>query len=386
MTHPFITTVTPLRGIAALIVVVFHSNLAFVRMFPRDEAKFISNGWLWVDFFFILSGFIISYVYSDTFVQGLKSESYWKYVGARFARIYPLHLFTLIWSLVCSLAVLHYANNIHPFFRNIFNPEASLPSIFLIQSLHLYVTAPLNTPSWSLSTEWWVYLIFPLLVPIFASLKAHRKIVGFLMIGGFYVFIKFVVGPFGQPFPGSPNLNLVSDFGIIRCLAGFMMGMFIYQIFKTGDGSSLLKKSWCFTITFLVTLILLGSSVENLIFVLLLFPLIILTAAHNTTVIKSILDTPVLQHLGDWSFSIYMVHMPIIQTFVIFFMKENPRMYDTFPPQREINFTTGLFYCIILVALTLITAAITYRYVEVPARDYLNKLFKSKQPATAQVN
>lgn len=71
---PYLTTLTPLRGISALLVVVFHSNLTFARMFPPNEAKFISNGWLWVDFFFILSGCILSYVYSESFKDSLNGD------------------------------------------------------------------------------------------------------------------------------------------------------------------------------------------------------------------------------------------------------------------------------------------------------------------------
>ena len=166
---PYITTLTPLRGIAALLVLIFHSNL-MVMPFHSSNVNFMS-GWLWVDFFFVLSGFIIFYVYGESFKQSITTASYWKYIKARFARVYPLHFFTLIWCLVCAIVIIHYANGLHPFFGDMLNPYGAIPSLLFIQSLGLYGAAPLNTPSWSLSTEWWVYMIFPLMVPFFTRLK-----------------------------------------------------------------------------------------------------------------------------------------------------------------------------------------------------------------------
>ncbi len=65
--EPYLTTLTPLRGIAALLVVIFHCNLMLNPFIPAGYTHLIESGWLWVDFFFILSGFIISYVYGRYF-------------------------------------------------------------------------------------------------------------------------------------------------------------------------------------------------------------------------------------------------------------------------------------------------------------------------------
>ena len=60
--------------------------------------------------------------------------TYWKYIKARFARVYPLHLFTLIWCLVCAIVILHYANGVHPFFDDMLNPRTrfAIPSFITI--------------------------------------------------------------------------------------------------------------------------------------------------------------------------------------------------------------------------------------------------------------
>jgi len=380
MSHnkPYITTLTPLRGIAALLVLIFHSNL-MVMPFNSSNVNFMS-GWLWVDFFFVLSGFIIFYVYGESFKESITTASYWRYIKARFARVYPLHFFTLIWCLICAIVINHYANGIHPFFGDMLGPMGAIPSLFFIQSLGLYTGVPLNTPSWSLSTEWWVYMIFPLMVPFFTYLKNFGMIFTTLFIIGFFVFIKYFLGPIANPLPGGPpTLNVITDFGIFRCLAGFLAGMLVFRIYEEGIGYSFLRNSWVFVVFFAGVVTAMVVGIEDILIVA-FFPFIILSAAHNNTSIKKVLDTSILQRLGDWSFSIYMVHVPIMYLILLYQVQLNPEKLATFPPPPAdpATYPVGLLVCIGIVAATLLVASFTYRYIEVPARDYLNRKQKSK--------
>jgi len=271
-TRPYITTLTPLRGIAALLVVVFHSNLMLMPFSPQN-VDFLS-GWLWVDFFFVLSGFIIFYVYGESFKHSITAADYWKYIRARFARVYPLHLFTLIWCLVCAVIILHYANGVHPFFDDMLNPRTALPSLLLIQSMGIYLAAPLNTPSWSLSTEWWTYMVFPLLVPLFTRLKGSGKILMLLFIIGFFLIVKYVLAPLSG---GPPTLNVVSDFGFFRCLAGFLTGMLLFKIYEESIAYNFFKRSWVFVVFFVGTIIAMVVGVEDILIIASL-PFIILAS------------------------------------------------------------------------------------------------------------
>ena len=379
MSHnkPYITTLTPLRGIAALLVLIYHSNL-MVMPFHSSNVNFMS-GWLWVDFFFVLSGFIMFYVYGESFKQSITTVGYRKYIKARFARVYPLHLFTLVWCLICAITITHYANGIHPFFHDMLGPMGAIPSLLFIQSLGLYTGVPLNTPSWSLSTEWWVYMIFPLMVPFFTRIKTVGMILTTLFVIGFFVFIKFFLGPISGPLPGPPTLNVLTDFGIFRCLAGFLAGMLLFRIYEEGIGYNFFNRSWVFVVFFAGVVTAMVFEIVDILIVS-FFPFIILAAAYNNTSIKKVLDTSVLQRLGDWSFSIYMVHVPIMYLIWVYMIRLNPKMLATFPPPPAdpATYPVGLMVCIGLVAVTLLVASFTYRYVEVPARDYLNRKQKSK--------
>lgn len=383
-TLPYLTTLTPLRGIAALLVVVFHSNLMLMAFMPPGHTHFIENGWLWVDFFFILSGFIMSYVYGHKFQSGVAGPEYRRYLGARFARVYPLHLFTLVWAVICCTAIVRWASSLDPFFADMFNPRAAPASLLLIQAMHLYRAAPLNTPSWSLSTEWWVYMIFPLLVPFFSQLKMVGKLATAIVLVAFYIVLRYGLGPMAAPFPGHPTLNMVADFGIFRCLAGFLLGMLVFELYRTGWASTVLKHSWSFVVFFGGSLLAMHLGIMDIV-VVAFFPFILLTAAYNQTTIKRLLDARMLQRLGDWSFSIYMVHVPLALIFIAYRVRQQPDRYADFMKviSAPRNYQEGAIICVILVSLTLCVAALTYRFLEVPARNYLNSQFETRRKRIA---
>jgi peptidoglycan/LPS O-acetylase OafA/YrhL len=117
-----------------------------------------------------------------------------------------------------------------------------------------------------------------------------------------------------------------------------------------------------------------------------LFPFVLLAAAYNTSGVKNLLDKRPLQKLGDWSFSIYMVHMPISFSLDIWEVYKDPGLYKDFMAfiSRTPDYSHGLVMCAWLVVLTLLVAPLTYYYIEVPARKYLNRLFAAKsQQVTA---
>lgn len=83
---------TGLRGIAALLVVLYHIHFAAPRLPFENWSPFLSRGYLMVDLFFILSGFIISYVYNRPDMAVMKTGNF---LIKRIIRLYPLHVFCL---------------------------------------------------------------------------------------------------------------------------------------------------------------------------------------------------------------------------------------------------------------------------------------------------
>ena len=150
-----------------------------------------------------------------------------------------------------------------------------------------------------------MYMIFPFIMPFFARIKMSGKVLILLLITGYYVALKYWIGPIafsGQP--GKPTINLVSDFGFLRCMAGFMLGMLLYEFYATRFGYTILKNSWAFVVFFAGVLTAMHAGIPDLL-IIAFFPFIIITAAYNTTTVKKVLEWRVLQRLGDWSFSLY---------------------------------------------------------------------------------
>jgi peptidoglycan/LPS O-acetylase OafA/YrhL len=322
-------------------------------------------------------------VYGSNFRGAVSGSNYKRYISARFARIYPLHLFTLVWAALCAWYIRSTAiGDVDPMITEVLNLKAIPASLVMMQGMHLYYTPPLNTPSWSLSTEWWMYMIFPFIMPFFSRIKMRGKVLILLMIAAYYIALKYWIGPIAfSKSPGEPTINLVSDFGFLRCMAGFMLGMLLYEFYATRFGYAILKNSWAFVLFFAGTFIAMHAGIPDLL-IIAFFPFIILTAAYNTTTIKKVLEWRALQRLGDWSFSIYMVHVPLVYLFYVYNSRLHPDMLS--PAAREAttaappNYAAGAVLCIILVIATVLVAAFTYRFVEVPSRNYLNKLFNTK--------
>src|SRR5664279_2310567 len=167
----FISNLTPIRGIAALFVAIFHFEIVMVLFLPRDVSRFFSKCYLMVDLFFIMSGFIIYHVYGHFFEESIQRASFYKYIRARLARVYPLHIFTLILTIILVTSQ-------HFVWDKLFEINAIPTHVFMLQSFGLHSIYTWNVPAWSISAEFAAYIIFPvfafLLYPVsYTHLRAH---------------------------------------------------------------------------------------------------------------------------------------------------------------------------------------------------------------------
>ncbi|AYG94915.1 acyltransferase [Brevundimonas naejangsanensis] len=145
---------TALRFFAALWVVVYllWPNLAVDGM-PALAAK----GYLGVELFFVLSGFILSHVYLQAF--GEQRFGYRGFLWARIARVYPLHLFTLVGVMALGLTATAAGMAID---SSVLSWKTLLPNLLMVHAWGFAGEAGWNHPSWSISAEWFAYLSFPL--------------------------------------------------------------------------------------------------------------------------------------------------------------------------------------------------------------------------------
>ena len=146
-----IRALTGLRGIAAIQVMVYHFEWSVPVTGPLTA--FLNHGYLCVDLFFILSGFVMATVYGHWSEPGWTWAKYHTFLAHRIARIYPLYVF-LLGGIVIGFAAGLMRYPPAP------TPRLLLTNLLLIQSLTR--DQSINDPTWSISTEWVVYHRFSL--------------------------------------------------------------------------------------------------------------------------------------------------------------------------------------------------------------------------------
>jgi len=377
-THKYLSNLTPLRGIAAIWVAVFHFQGVMLHFIVPESTQLVAKGYLMVDLFFIMSGFIICHVYQKIFEKGLTSKNFKRFIVARFARIYPLHLFVLI-LLILWVALVGSGGLSMVFDR------AAIPSnLLLVHSFGINKVFTWNVPSWSISAEWWAYMVFPFLV--FFMFRKRKLAVGlmFLFAVFSYLILMFWLprkDPFDPALVVPHDLNISFDFGYLRGLAGFVSGMLVYKAYESGVFRKIFQKDISALLILLCTLFCLHLGVNDG-FTVILFALVVFSFALNNRKLHIICNNQFAQWLGKISYSIYLNNMIIGFPFLMGFIKLPFVHYSNGP--GTINFWLGAVYCLIdLIVLTGLSS-LTYYGIEKPCRKFINaKWGKEAMPVYA---
>lgn len=363
-----INSLTSLRGIAALWVVLFHIDVSIYyrelgALVPRELTGIFSKGYLWVDFFFLLSGFIIAHVYGTSLAGPNKVQSIKQYLWARFSRLYPLHLFTLLVLVVFTVVVPQFFPQVVDGSWKTYFAWSAIPSNLLFTNAmnqHIYLSW--NMVSWSIGAEWWTYVVaISLLIALYRRALWQVAIVMLLAFGGLIYLV--------QSLPGK-NLDITFNYGFFRCLCEFIIGIGLYEFYRQA-----LMKNWLkldiFFVVLLVAIIAIFHWKLVDVAVIPIFSLMILAAAHNQTQIYRYLNKPILIYLGTVSYSIYLVHCLWFMVFWFSFptIKANTGLV-------EFSAAVKMTYVFLFLGLTILSAHITHRYVEVLGREQLRKLFQ----------
>ena len=391
----YLSNLTPLRGIAALLTVIYHVDLMIGgggdMLLKFKDTLLLTRMYLMVDFFFILSGFIMCHVYGELFTNAVKASDFKKFTIARFARVYPLHFVTLTYTIILFFVsakmgipkdiILEVENNTGSIFTN----------LLLIHSMNLHQWFSWVHASWSISVEWWAYMLFPFLVAPFSRLNTVGKIIisAFCIIG--YLTIMFYLIPLVKISPaltaifgngGGPqagdSLNVSFQFGYVRCLCGFILGMMMYQGFKTEWGKRLLGNGYTLIVLAIGSFVCMHFALPD-VFAVAFFPFILLSGAYGSAGINKFFGTAALQRLGDWSFSLYLVHQPLLYTIGkirAYLNPVNPASLSMGPPPKP-GMLTGWLVCLGIIALALFISYLTFIFIEKPARELINPKAKS---------
>jgi len=383
----YLNNLTPMRGIAALLTVIYHVDLMIGNggdmLVKQSQSMVLSRMYLMVDFFFILSGFIMFYVYGKMFASNVNKASFKKFTVARFARVYPLHFFTL-----CYCIVLFFISEKFGIPKNpVLQIENTYFSIFtntlLLHSMNLHNWFSWNHASWSISVEWWAYMLFPFLVAPISNMHSSKKaIIAMLCLIGYLAITFFIIPivtvpkeiPFVKVDPSQLSINVAYQYGYIRCLCGFILGMMVYQAYSAKLFLQFLANGYILIGLTLVSFISMHFNFPDFITII-PFPFILLCGAYGSVGIDNFFANNFLQKLGDWSFSIYLVHQPLLFTIgniMSYLNPIDPSKPLTGPPPK-LEMLTGWLICIAFLIITVGISFITYTYIELPARNRLNR-------------
>lgn len=292
-------------------------------------------GWSFVDLFFILSG----YVFAEAYLQaaGRSASVGWRsFWVARIARLYPLHLAMLV--LCAALFFAKPENTIGAFAAHLLMLQAFVPPVG-----HTF-----DGPSWSLSVEMVCYLLFA--AGAVMGPKVLSAITGAAIVGSL-VFIVLV----GQP--GGPWPNEV----LFRGLLGFFVGQILWK-----QRARLAKlKTSSLAMICLAGLFLNPAPLSPL----LTLSLLAWPAALLLSLRAPLLERPAFRWLGERSYGIYLIHLPVIELAVLLFGKLS----------GGVGFVIAAHAALALVTLAL--ADLTYRYLEKPLGRAIKQRYGSAQVA-----
>ena len=337
-------SLTGLRIFAAAWVMLLHFRHVTETetwRFPLVE-RFIMQGQYGVDLFFVLSGFILSHVYFEQLRTRLCWPDFRSFINFRFARLYPVHLVTFLAMVALFVAEILF------FEESSANSERYSPAVFIstLTMTHAWwgVIVTPNMPAWSISAEWFAYLLFPVLCLIIARLRVAPLV--FVVVGlGLAVVWREAM-----------------DHHLIRVMAGFLVGMATYQMYH--HSSKLARVPFLGTV--IVTLIVLWATLGNpprLEIGIVLFAALVLTLASERDWLCRVLSLKAVVYLGEVSYAVYMVHWVV--RVIVRTAAERTSILEYIP--------LGLMVAV-YVTVSMLAAVLLYHLVERPWRRRLRRL------------
>ena len=363
----YLSNLTPLRGLAALLVAIFHFEMAIARFVPKTSTMFFEKCYLMVDLFFVMSGFIMLHVYGSSFSTNI-SLNLRKFFVARFARIYPLHIFSLL--LLIILVINFSPPGTYP--NAIENPAAIPTNIFLLQSFHIHNIYTWNIPSWSISAEAAAYICFPLLALFLNKRKSLALVIFCILVIVAYLSIMYFLPRKNPLYPSIPvphNLNATYDYGFLRGIAGFMIGMLVYKVYQLPSMKTLFKKDITAILIKLLLVISLHFAINDA-YCVLLFAGLVMAFACNGGLIHRLCNSRPLQYLGNISYSIYLMQIFLQEPFSKGIRLPGVTGYGR--GNLNIGFSAGSYYCLLYLLLLIFISSITYYAIERPCRKIIN--------------
>ncbi len=352
MTRPELRPLTSVRGIFAWMVVLYHIRLACLGWMPIGLIHVLAKGYLAVDFFFLLSGFVIWLNYGERLrAPGAIPD----FLVRRLARVWPLHAVMLAFGAALALALLATGRQAAHF------PFALLPLHLAMMQDWGWSNALLwNDPAWSISGEWGAYLLTPLVVLV---LPRRRLPTPLLLIAAavplLALFALLIAGHGGLGYS-------ISEFGLLRCLAEFSCGTMLSELWRRWRGDRRIELGcWMAGIAMLAAW---GAGVPETLALPFAFAALLLALALGAERPRHPLAGRWIHWLGEISYATYLSHFLLFFAFKLAFVRDE---FDA-PPASIAAY----------LLLVLVASALLYHGVERPAQRAILAAWKRRQDAS----
>lgn len=358
-TKPHYNILDGLRGVAALMVLWFHIFEAYASSHIDQQ---INHGYLAVDFFFILSGFVIGYAYDDRW----KTMSLKDFIKRRFIRLHPMVVIGAIIGAImfyfqgCSVWDVSKVSVIMLLIATLMN-ACLIPATPGFEIRGVTEMFPLNGPSWSLFYEY----IGNILYAFFIHKLSTKVLSIWVVLAGCGLAGFAIWGPYGDICAGFSLTGENILGGSLRLLFSFSAGLLLSRLFKPIFIKGVF---WICSLSVVILLAVprIGGS-ENLwmnglydtLCFAILFPLIVYLGASGKTTDK--LTTRICKFLGDISYPLYMVHYPFIY------------LYYAWVKNEHLTFVQSLPGALAVVIGSIILAYLCLRLYDEPVRKFLTK-------------
>jgi peptidoglycan/LPS O-acetylase OafA/YrhL len=370
-----------LRGVCACLVALGHMG----HNNPHTNSAFFERSTFFVDFFFVLSGFVICWNYGHKLVSWRAARDF---VILRIGRLYPLH-FALLAAMV-ALECLQYF--FYPYFlpRVAFEPSHSVPAIasnlLLLQGMPFNDQMTWNEPSWSISTEFWAYVAFAL----FCLAVGVRIKYLVTLIAGLTV-IVFWWGSDG-------GIEVHMNFLYARCVIGFACGVICCLVFRRCSfeergargrwEATLLEISLCAAIW--APLAFAPDRWLALVYVPIV--LSVLVFAFEGGYLSKLLRGRAFLFVGALSYSIYMVHWLGLTLLYVAINEVRNHLGVNFWGSITMGIETyraygrtpmeSWMFLLLFLAGTIAFSALTYRFIEQPGRRWARRIVGKDAPVS----
>ncbi len=358
-----IRSLVGIRGVLSAVVVAVHLSPIAIRLAPEATPVWTAvwhHSYLALDLFFVLSGFVVTSGYRKKFATWPGGAVYGRFLWARLSRFYPVHL-AVLGALVAAVLV--------GAALGLTVPHGGDLGIDLLRQLTLTQgwggahALTWNGPTWSLSAEWFCYLLLPLIIPVVLRFRTPSAVVA-----GYLVATTVPLVAYGFLGYGDPQITYVAP--LWRAMGGFLGGALLCQL--THVGSRIPERVGRLTgaVAALALAALVGAAVAGitLLAVLPIAGLVVLGLSQQRGWLDAALSGPRAMRAGDLSVTLFLTHVPWLLAASV-----------VITPQRFPG-AWGWLGVGLLIGGALVVSWVTFVQVERPAQQLMRRM--TARPAT----